>query len=253
MESLRNRIRSYRYKLLGSPIGKLLSRVDPISLPRVYWSSYGEDAVIQGFLDRYRFITGVDFQFSYIDVGCFEPARSSNTFTFYRSGMKGTVVDPNRYLIPLWERIRPRDNFLPFACANERWVELNIIRSDAESNSVSSSFLNKLKNIKGYEVQKTLQVEARSLDEIITIHRESFTGEFMLDLDVEGHDFACIETCVFSSGRPFIALIETGLDTSEKREIAKLMNARDFELVSTVGITSVFLDKKNQFFKVLNT
>ena len=245
-------LRRGRYLILGSFFGKIFYLIDPLSRPGRSWSAYGEDVAIEGFLKRYRFLTGYDFNFSYIDIGCYEPCRSSNTFLFYRSGITGTAVDPNPYLKKLWSQIRPRDTFLPIACAKEKLVEFNIIQKDGESNTTSNIFLNQLKVLKHYSVEETIVTNALDLDEIISLHLEIYPGDFLLDIDIEGKDFELIENFLFLSGRPFILLVETSLNYLQQSRMEEILNIRQYRYVATLGVTSIFFDCTNNFAKVLN-
>ena len=55
-------------------------------LPKKFYGQSAEDAILQILLPERN---GV-----YIDIGCGNPIKTSNTFVFYKRGWKGVVVDP---------------------------------------------------------------------------------------------------------------------------------------------------------------
>ena len=65
-------------------------------------SQFGEEKkIIKLFKENFK---GV-----YVDLGCFHPTRSNNTYKLYKRGWKGLNVDLNPLSIELFNFARPRD------------------------------------------------------------------------------------------------------------------------------------------------
>jgi hypothetical protein len=71
----------------------------------ISYSQEGEDLIIESFLDLHT--PGF-----YVDIGCHQPFKVSNTLRLYSRGWSGLVVDGNRHLIERFMRIRPKDRAL---------------------------------------------------------------------------------------------------------------------------------------------
>ncbi len=253
IRQLRYLTKTFRILILGTLLGKVLHHLDPVTLSKKYWSAYGEDAVVVGFLNRYKFLSNEELEFSYIDIGAFEPKKNNNTYLFYTQGKSGTAVEPNPYLKKVWKQVRPRDYYLAVACADETPVNYKLLEIDGESNSTSDKFLKNLSSLKPHKIKQEFQVAALSLDHIIRLHKQQFSGEFILDLDIEGGDLRVIENSQFEFGRPFLALIEdTGSLSNNKGKIEKTLNDLNYSLITLVGITSIYIDNYSKFYKILS-
>ncbi len=65
-------------------------------------SQFGEEKKIIKLFDK-------NFKGTYVDLGCFHPTRSNNTYKLYKRGWKGLNVDLNPLSIELFNFARPRD------------------------------------------------------------------------------------------------------------------------------------------------
>ena len=54
-------------------------------------SQFGEEKKISKLFDK-------NFKGTYVDLGCFHPVRSNNTFQFYKKGWKGLNIDLNHFI-----------------------------------------------------------------------------------------------------------------------------------------------------------
>ncbi len=75
-------------------------------------SQTGEDAVIRSLIDETR-------QGIYVDVGCHDPIRSSNTLSLYLHGWRGVNIDANPRLIERFKATRLRDTAMCAAISDE--------------------------------------------------------------------------------------------------------------------------------------
>ena len=61
-----------------------------------------------------------DYVGSYVDVGCFHPTRSNNTFKLYKKGWSGLNIDLNPLTIELFDFARPTDINVCAAVSNKK-------------------------------------------------------------------------------------------------------------------------------------
>ena len=251
MKKLLASLRDFIQKL---PLGRLHLWTQLGSKPFKSRSSYGEDALVNGVLKRYKFLTQEDFPFSYLDIGAFKPIKSSNTYFLYRKGYSGTAVEPNSDLKKLWRGTRPRDKFRTVACGTGEDMQLYFFGTSAESNTLDLKFSEKItahQNL-GFHVK---QVKSESLDKIIENHKSHFPGDFFLDLDIEGLDFFVLNDFSFAKNkRPFLILIEAFVSHSiERRNLEKLMLEKDYVLIGRTVISALYADSQNRFMRELLT
>jgi hypothetical protein len=226
-----------------------------IKLPTNYYSFYGEDAVIQGILDKYKFDNGEDFNLSYIDIGAWRPIKGSNTYFLYKKGIQGTVVEPNPYFKRLWDSVRPRDQYLQFGCSNSSKGNLQIFHSSAASNTMHIEFMKKISIEQQLKISNQLEVDCLTLKEIILLHQKLTTSPFLLDIDIEGLDFEVIKTFSFEKKlRPSLIMIEEWLDQNESinsSKIFKYLESKDYLLVGKTILTSIYIDKQSNLYSVI--
>lgn len=127
-----------------------------IARPTKSFSTYGEDVVLKGILDRYTFRSGMLINFSYIDIGGWRPISGSNTYLFYRAGKRGTIVEPNSHFEKSWKACRPEDRFLRVACSNSSIAYLNYFHKSAASNTLSEEFASIIVKSQGFNVTKNI-------------------------------------------------------------------------------------------------
>lgn len=211
---------------------------------RKSYSSFGEDLIVESIFRRHEFATKEILNFSYIDVGAWRPIRGSNTYNFYKQGIRGTVVEPNSNLFKVWRSLRPLDLLLPFACSTEKEVVFHQFTKLAPSNTANPVFAEEISLNQKIKIAKKSKVDAITLDEIIKRHLDMFPGTFILDIDIEGDDGKVLEDFSFAlSSRPILILIEDHTKpTLELSPIHKKLSSNNYNLVARSIITSIYID-----------
>src|SRR3954469_22228126 len=110
MDRLRQLLQRYCHPIVSAVQWAIAFR-DRVMAARPSYSQHGEDRIIKGLLLDYDLSTGM-----YVDVGANQPTKISNTYLFYRDGLHGIVIDPNRNVLRLYETIRPRDIAVAVGC-----------------------------------------------------------------------------------------------------------------------------------------
>ena len=227
--------------------GALLMKLG--SNPSKSFSAFGEDLLLEGILSRYKFLFNKEIELSYVDIGAWKPIRDSNTYGMYKRGITGTVVEPNPRLEKQWKLLRPRDSFLGIGVSANKQETLHIFHENASSNTFSLDFAETIEKIQGFTVSSSINVSCMTLKEILELHSNQYSQDFVLDIDVEGFDFDAIQTHDFESLRPMIILIEdfdnggAGLNLSK---INHYLQEKNYSLVARSAITSLYVDANHE-------
>ena len=202
--------------MLRKLIGAWNRRAFPLSwegLHRVKccYSQFGEDALIEA-ITQSRDKVGF-----YVDVGCFEPIRLSNTYKLYRQGWRGIAIDPNADMEALWKKHRPRDRFV--CCAvGEQSGRIGFRKNLSLPNE---SYLDASESVE--------TVPIRRLDDILTESLPQNTVIDVMSIDCEGFDLSVVKSNNFQKHRPKVLLVEDL--THGKSELAAYVETLNYELV----------------------
>ena len=86
---MKSLIRNIKNLLKSSYVGflvKLIRNMKFATSTANSFSQFGEDKTLEKYIN--------DGKGFYLDVGCGEPVRGSNTYLFYKKGFSGLLVDP---------------------------------------------------------------------------------------------------------------------------------------------------------------
>lgn len=218
------------------------------------FSFYGEDAILQGILKRYKFIFGRELELSYIDIGGWRPVKGSNTYFLYRKKLYGTVVEPNPYFKNIYTAVRPRDVYLEVGCHVDNQTSLYRFNESAASNSMDLVFAKSISKVQNVRIQDQITVNCLTLDEIVTSHLKHYSKPFILDIDIEGSDYDVINSFSFKDHlRPCLVIIEDWIGVEEKIQSSRItlhLENYGYELIGGTVLTSIFVDKKSELFSV---
>lgn len=100
---------------------------------KVHFSQTGEDTILLQLMNT----DGSKPPGTYVDIGCFDPFKISNTYLFYKLGWSGINVDPNPNTIAMFSTSRPRDVNALAACGSYGGYLDYYQFSDAEYNTLN--------------------------------------------------------------------------------------------------------------------
>jgi FkbM family methyltransferase len=223
--------------------------------PFTMWSSYGEDGMLYGIMDRLCGITGKN-QFpniSYIDIGCYHPMSDNNTYFLYKAGWRGTIVDPNPNVKAQVEIYRKDDLYLELAVATEPGEQEFYMFTDAHScNTLDKDFADMISKVTGQEVQKTIKVQCKTLDEIFDIHIDKYNNEpTILKIDIEGLDYDVISSYSFKYRPVFIMLEDELLGAFNNSKILQFMAGKNYKPVCSNFLSTLYMDTDNELYSTL--
>jgi FkbM family methyltransferase len=201
---------------------------------KIFFSQGGEDVHILTLLDNKP--NGF-----YLDIGSNEPINYSNTFKMYTLGWTGILVDGNPQLIEKAKKIRKKDICINALVSNEvREMDFYLSGSNLISsvNPVhAASYTHQ-----GGKTEK-VRMSSVTIDQIITQHLPEGRTIDLLSIDVEGHDFAVLQSITLSKYRPRLILIE---------DLGQMKNDLDNNIyvryLKTYKYVLVSTDKQNLYF-----
>lgn len=167
----------------------------------VSYSQFGEDLFLDALLDHRP--TGY-----YVDVGCNEPIKLSNTYRFYRKGWAGVCIDANERFREDFLRSRPRDIFMR-ACVSDvkEQVQFHHFQETALS-SISGTPL--YDNSEHYRIDHVETVTTDTLTDLL-VKADAPSNFDLLSVDVEGHDERVLRSLNFSRFQPEVILAEANM------------------------------------------
>ncbi len=146
----------------------------------------------------------------YVDIGCWDPVKSSNTYYFSLRGWKGICIDPNPELDKLYKKYRPKDYFINAAIGNSETNLDYYFLEESSMNTMSFDFIKKhdLED----KIIKKASIIVYSLKYIQVNDRLDF-----FDVDAEGYDLEILKTNDREKYRPKVVLVES--DISIKSDV----------------------------------
>lgn len=204
------------------------------------YSLTGEDAIIRSLLDENR-------PAFYVDVGCNDPVRWSNTLSLYMHGWRGINIDANAQLIERFRNVRRRDICV---CAAISDVEQDIVFHEFENDLVSTVSVDVLPEWqRKWKKKAERRVRARRLDSILEQSLPPDVEIGLLSIDVEGHDLNVLQSIDLNRFRPKLIVVEIHdyeFNASDKPPITTHLESNGYSQVGYDSLNGYFLDARNQ-------
>ncbi len=204
-------------------------------------SQFGEEKKILNLFDK-------NFKGSYVDLGCFHPTRSNNTFQMYKKGWHGLNVDLNPLTIELFNFARPSDVNVCSAISNKNQNKKLYYLGDFDSKNTldinHKIWLSKHFNISKNDF-KIKNIKTVTLAQILRKH-EFYKIDFM-NIDLEGHELEVLKSINFKEFDIKVLCVEVlnHYESAKKRkkQIISLLKKNSYKLVDKSNINFIF--KKN--------
>lgn len=213
--------------------------------PRVplSFSQAGEDAVI-----RFLFKDKKIEQISYLDLGTNLPDHFNNTYLFYKDGSRGVCVEADKSLIPIIEKVRPKDKILNVGVSIEGKKEADFYIFEISGfNTFDQAEAKKRESFGTFKITEVVKVPLLDINTIIKNNFKTYPD--LLSVDIEGLDLPvlktldfekypipaiCVETCVYSENhiRP------------KDKTIEEFMLTKGYEVYADTYINTIFVNKK---------
>ena len=212
----------------------LFRKIYIIKFFRIFYSQFGEDIILKGFILR-----NINNGF-YVDVGCYHPKKHSNTYKLYKRGWRGINIDLDRLKIKAFDWVRPQDHNVTAAISDQKSTVK--VYSFGHYSLVSTiDEQTALKNVDN--IKSTREVETKTLNEII--EKSPFAGRQidLLTIDAEGHDLNVLKSLDFKTYKPKLVIVESHLmniDQIMETEMYQLLKGRGYYLINWVGFSLFF-------------
>jgi FkbM family methyltransferase len=194
------------------------------------YSQFGEDLIIANLF----WLLGIAKP-TYLDVGANHPLRGSNTALFYARGSRGTIVEANPHLMPLWRELRPGDLALNVGVSTEKGeLPFYLIDDFSGRNTFkkdyAESFVN---NYPDFSVQEVQSIPTLPLNDIVDQHLRGKWPD-LLTMDIEGFDYDVINSTNFNGSGPAVLCVEsrTGDGKDESSLFVELVRHKGYRPVS---------------------
>lgn len=201
---------------------------------RISFSQFGEDLVIvEHLVNLRRPLRGI-----YVDAGCFDPVRFSNTRLLHLLGWKGVNVDASPAAVARFQAARPTDINILAALAGT--VETNEFLQTA-SGASSRLAIGAVPLRAGTEIRERSVVTTRTLRSVLDECPLASEPVDLLDIDCEGIDFDVLKGFDPTVRRPVIICIEAHGD-SERRTLVDYLTGHRYGLIADRGPSLLFRD-----------
>jgi FkbM family methyltransferase len=193
------------------------------------YSQFGEDRVIGELVDVS--VPGV-----YVDVGCNDPIRFSNTLMLYMHGWRGVCIDGNPEMIEKWRKVRLRDRAVCAVVSDEvAPVHFHVASADVVSRVVEGSD-------DAVDAASTAVVVPRTLASILEENEVPRLFD-VLSVDCEGYDLRVLRSFDIDAYQPRVVLAELTepkSDVPREHPVISYLNEHGYRFVGFVGCTGIF-------------
>ena len=174
------------------------------------YSQFAEDLVLNFYLQNEESKT-------YVDVGCNDPNRFSNTRLLYERGWTGVNIDANSQFSSSYIRHRPKDAFVAALIGNGSKDLKYYFFEETALNTTDKQLVEKHLN-SGWKLERTEIVPVVSLRSII--NRYFPNGQVtLLNVDCEGAELDVLESIDLENTKPKWILVEANNYSIETRDM----------------------------------
>jgi FkbM family methyltransferase len=206
--------------------------------PKKSYAQLGEDLIIDGLVQWMKIPRPY-----YLDLGAHHPTLLSNTYYFYLRGAHGVCAEPDPFLCRRFRRKRPRDTVLNVGVGTgpETVADFYVMMSRG-LNTFSREEAKALENA-GEGIVEVLKIPLVNVNDLIAKHCQR-CPEFV-SVDVEGLDFALLQSFDFGRYRPEVFCVETmSYSTTRKEvEVVDFMRAKDYVVFADTYLNTIFVDR----------
>ena len=180
----------------------------------------------------------------YVDVGAHHPKRFSNTYYFYQKGWQGINIDCNPGSMKPFKIWRKKDINLECAISDKfEHLKFHAFNEPAVNTFIPDFWEGNKSN---YKLLKIIDIEAVTLEYVLTRYLKEHTSIDFLSIDVEGMDLKVLQSNNWSRYRPKIVLVED-INCNEEylsgSKIITYMNSIEYELYAKTVNTLIFRER----------
>jgi FkbM family methyltransferase len=164
----------------------------------------------------------------YVDVGCHHPTYINNTYLLHKQNWSGINIDVSQFSIDLFNYMRPQD--LNYNCAISNKNEIIKFFFQKEFSQLSTIENTQAKIVFQGDI-KQKEIQAFTLNEILSRDKYKDTKIDFLNIDVEGADLKVLEGLSFDKFKPELICVEIHDKEIQKNKIYNFLINKRYELI----------------------
>ena len=173
----------------------------------------------------------------YVDVGCYHPVHRNNTHLLYMQKWEGVNIDSSQFSIDLFNYMRPND--LNYNCAISDKTENIKIFYQKELSQLSTTEKAQAESVFQGKI-KEKDIQAFTLDEILSRGKYNNSKIDLLDIDVEGADLKVLRGLSFDKFKPELVCVEIHENEIKKSDIYNFLISKKYELLWSGVFSHIF-------------
>ncbi len=175
----------------------------------------------------------------YLDIGCHDPFRYSNTLCLYRKGWNGINIDANPDNIIRFNKYRKRDINICALISNATKPLEYCFYNDHALNGVHDDKRKDFLLNKGYRILKTEIINAISLNKVLEENKCEKID--LISIDVEGHELEVLNSINLDFYFVELIMVE---ENNNRNVLKNLLDKFNYSLIKRIDRNLVF--KKNK-------
>jgi FkbM family methyltransferase len=182
---------------------------------------------------------------TYLDIGAFDPVSENNTYLFYLAGSRGVLVEPNKAITERLKSVRPGDTVLVAGIGTDETPEADYFMLDNPGlNTFDREQAERIARETPHKIREVVKMPLLNINKVIA---ENFGGKApdLISIDIEGLDFAVLNTLDFKKYRPKLVCAETLITNTLKHNPAttKLFTDNGYEVRGMTVANTFYVDK----------
>ena len=173
----------------------------------------------------------------YVDVGCYHPIHRNNTYLLHKKNWNGINIDTSQFSIDLFDYMRPKD--LNYHCAISNKNEIIKLFYQKELSQISTTEKGQAESVFQGNI-KEKDIQAFTLDEILSKDKYNNSKIDLLDVDVEGADLKVLKGLSFDKFKPELVCVEIHENEIKKSDIYNFLISKKYELLWSGVFSHIF-------------
>ena len=173
----------------------------------------------------------------YVDVGCYHPIHRNNTYLLHKKNWNGINIDTSQLSIDLFNYMRPKD--LNYNCAVSNKNEIIKLFYQKELSQLSTIEKDQAKKVFQGNIREK-NIQAFTLDEILSRDKYKNNKIDFLDVDVEGADLKVLEGLSFNKFQPELVCVEIHKKKIKESDIYNFLTNKNYELLWSGVYSHIF-------------
>lgn len=220
---------------------------DNFWLSREVFAQSGEDVIVEYILMVLGFQVK---ECRYLDLGANHAKELSNTYSLYRKGARGVLVEANPALIPELKFYRHEDIIVNKCIASEDGIKipLYLVNGDGLVSTSKESVEKALSINNNLKMEGIVEIEGININTLLD--KYFVQGPELLSVDIEDDSLEALQAMDWEKFRPLIVIVEmieysTTLSVGYKnKEIQQFMEEKGYVEYAFTGINSIYLDSE---------